>query len=342
MSTLLVRADASASIGTGHVMRCLALAQAWKDAGGDVVLASIDLPPALAARFELEGMSVVHLDVVRFSDDDVKATVRLADSHGATAIVLDGYGFGATMQTACRARDRSVLVLDDNCENAPFTADFVLNQNLHATEGAYTARAEHTSLLLGPRYALLRREFVSAVPSERTRGDLRRVLITLGGADFGGLTRTVVESIVGSDWRGHVDVALGPAADAALPPHAQVTYHRNVRDMVPLMQAADLAISAAGSTCWELARLGVPMLLVVVAENQRAIASSLLDAGVARVLEAAHGEVDQTVRNQLAEICKSEGTLGAQSRRAQTLVDGAGAPRIAALLARRPSDDRKS
>lgn len=330
---LVVRADADARLGTGHVMRGFALAQAWKARGGEVVLASAAVPEPVAERFRDEGMEVVALDVAPFSERDQHATSALADRRGACALVLDGYGFDATYQARCRAPERIVAILDDNLENAPFAADLVLNQNLHAAELDYGARADHAALLLGTSYALLRREFVAAAPRAAKRS-VHRILVTLGGADVTGATRAIVEDLTALATSYDIDVVLGPAAAAPPLAHPRVHVHRSVRDMVPLMHAADLAIAAAGSTCWELARMGVPMLLVVSADNQRRVARSLCDAGVALALAPEPGSgALHSLAAIVTPLLEDGERLVAMRARGLRLVDGQGAHRVAAALA---------
>ena len=158
--TLVVRADATVVMGTGHVMRCLALAQAWQDAGGSCVFAMAEPTPAVEERVAAEGIQVVRFrKTIPGSSQDAAQLVELARAQGAAWLVVDGYHFDAEYQRRLKDTELKLLWVDDNGESAHYYADLVLNQNAHARDGLYVHREPYTRLLLGPRYALLRREF---------------------------------------------------------------------------------------------------------------------------------------------------------------------------------------
>ncbi len=159
MGTLCVRADASVAMGTGHVMRCLALAQAWQDAGGDVVFAMAETGAAIQKRLQSEGLSIFPGESAPGSIEDAKEVVELARKQGARWIVVDGYQFGERYQRDLEQAGLKVLFVDDSGHATGYVADVVLNQNAHACAELYESRHAHTRLLLGPRHALLRREF---------------------------------------------------------------------------------------------------------------------------------------------------------------------------------------
>ncbi len=143
--TLLIRADANSAIGTGHVMRCLALAQAWQDAGGKVAFACTELPPFLSQRLETEGCKVSTIDVVPGTDRDLEETRRLAESIAPKWLVLDGYAFGPDFQLTLRDVKWRLLFIDDDGRHESYHADAILNQNAGAaavcTESEPTTRS---------------------------------------------------------------------------------------------------------------------------------------------------------------------------------------------------------
>src|SRR6516225_1000484 len=156
---LLFRTDANVSMGTGHVMRCLALAQAWQDAGGEVAFAMAEATPSIEARLRIARAQIVRLQVAAGSEDDAACTLDAARRHGAGWVVVDGYQFNSDYASSLQSGRLKVLQIDDNGEAGPPSADLVLNQHLHASEALYQSRAPQTRLLLGTRYVLLRREF---------------------------------------------------------------------------------------------------------------------------------------------------------------------------------------
>ncbi len=337
---LLIRADASASIGSGHVMRCLALAQAWQARGGAVTVVVRELPQALRQRLQDEEIPVRSLAGRSDSPADAEETCRLAADVGAGWIVADGYQFGTDFQRAVQQLGWHLMVLDDYGHAGFYCADLILNQNIDARESLYAQRDPRTQLLLGTKFVLLRREFTSLTPSRVTVDEsANRVLITLGGADPEGVTRHVlraldgisagldVVAVVGSSNRFGVEIE----AIAAGSSH-QVRIVHNVGDMTELMRWADVAISAGGTTCWELAYLGVPNLIVVLADNQRGIAAGLHENRVSISL-GWHADLCSTLMAAVVEeligdpVRRREMTL-----RGQALVDGGGANRVCRVL----------
>jgi len=145
---LVIRADGSTLIGSGHIMRCLALAQAWQDAGGGVLFLMGTGVPILEERLKSEGMDTAHLRAHAGSTDDAVETANLAQEVGATWVVLDGYHFDAVYQRTIKDSGVRLLFIDDNGHADHYYADIVVNQNIHAHAGLYTNREPYTQLLL--------------------------------------------------------------------------------------------------------------------------------------------------------------------------------------------------
>src|SRR5579862_2845260 len=159
---LLIRADANSVIGTGHVMRCLALAQAWQDAGGTVAFACADLPEALVQRLWTERCELHRFESARESSReacDIQETLRIANQVRPQWLVLDGYDFGPSYQLAVRDSRWRLLFVDDDWRHERYHADVLLNQNAGASPALYASRKTAARLLLGCRYVMLRREF---------------------------------------------------------------------------------------------------------------------------------------------------------------------------------------
>ena len=117
--TLVIRADASTQMGVGHIMRCLALAQTWQDAGGEVLFVLVSSVPTLESRLKAEGLEVVHLASVAGSADEVRQTLALANNRGAAWVVADGYQFGAQYQRAIKQAGLHLLFVDDYGHASP-------------------------------------------------------------------------------------------------------------------------------------------------------------------------------------------------------------------------------
>ncbi|MGH8864998.1 MAG: UDP-2,4-diacetamido-2,4,6-trideoxy-beta-L-altropyranose hydrolase, partial [Burkholderiales bacterium] len=214
--TLCIRADAGELQGIGHVMRCLALAQAWQDRGGMVLFITATKTPALLDRLASEGCKLQLLKAVPASVDDAAETSALAVKAGAAWIVVDGYQFNADYLRALKADSRTLFVVDDFACGGLADADLVLNQNLRA-ETAMDAGLVDRNQMLGSRFALLRREFRSpGTPARAGSAEspqrASRIVVTFGGSDPGNVTGRVLELLAGfRDWRLQITVLVGPA-----------------------------------------------------------------------------------------------------------------------------------
>lgn len=343
IGALLIRADANASIGVGHLMRCLALAQAWQAHGGRVIVAAASIPESLRRRLDEEGMAVHPIHAVPGSDDDRLQTVETARE--AVWTVVDGYGFSASFVSGLRQAGLPVLLIDDEGRLDYYDADIVLNQNLHAGPALYQRRVSHTRLLLGSRYTMLRQEFRRYRQPRCPVGDRGlRVLVTLGGADLANATPAVLQALREAQLpQVTVTVLVGPAMKnrqaidavaAACPFPVDVRIHAD--RVVEHMISADVAIAAAGSTAWELAYLGVPSLLLVTAANQAPVAEALHTAGAAVNLGDVATRPFATLVGRLRALADDPVARAAMAGRAQALIDGFGVQRVRAAMVAAP------
>lgn len=338
---MLLRADAGVRIGSGHVMRCVALAQAWRDAGRQAVFVTATPSSALEALVRTERMDVRCLSAVPGSDEDIAQTLEIARAHGASRAAVDGYHFGAEYQRALRGSGLRVLAMDDDGHAGHYYAAWVLNQNRHAQEPLYAKREPSTQLLLGTRYVLLRREWTRWRGWHRETPEVaRRILVTLGGGDPENVTLKVVHALRHSEPDGvEVEVVLGThnpngaeVRRALQGSRVPVRLRCGATAMDELMAWADLAVSAGGSTCWELAFMGVPSVAIMLAENQRPIVEALDAEGAAVSLgwhaQCSPGDIASAVRRLSTDSVRR----AAMSRRGQALVDGEGAGRVVRAL----------
>lgn len=348
-ASLLIRADASVAMGTGHVMRCLALAQAWQDEGGSCVFVMAESTPAIEARLSRESILVERLFVEAASAEDAQRIAQIAQRNESRWVVIDGYHFGSCYQAAVKrsAGNSKLLFLDDNGHAEHYYADFVLNQNAHANEDFYFNREPYTRLLLGPRYALLRREFQAWAEwkrSIRPVGD--RILIVAGGSDPHDLTRQIIEALEDvREFRMEIIVVVGGSnphltaiEDAAAGSRHGIQLCADAEDMPALMAWADLAVSAAGTVCWEFCALALPALVIPIVSNQIAAANSLEHLGAARLFAAGAKLSSPELARAVVNLINSPGERSSLSQRARRLVDTGGAARVAAMLRNGTSD----
>jgi len=335
---LLVRADASEAIGIGHVMRCLALTKAWQGTGGQVYYLMAESIPVLEERLALEGVTIKKISAAPGSVSDAEQTVAEARRLSAAWVVADGYRFEADYIRKLKAVGPRVLFLDDDGRFDFYAADVVLNQNISANAAMYDRRESFTRLLLGSEYVLLRPEFLVELRNREYPATARKVLVTMGGSDSENLTRKVLLALLRLETNIEVRIVTG----SGNPWHEELQILADRRagfqlesspaNMAPLMRWADIAISGAGSTCWELAYLGLPAIVIALSRDQREIASALAQNQVAVSLGWHANLTEERISDTLNGLLDDQERRRAMSERGLKLVDGRGAKRVVAFL----------
>jgi UDP-2,4-diacetamido-2,4,6-trideoxy-beta-L-altropyranose hydrolase len=347
-ATLLVRADANVAMGTGHVMRCLALAQAWQDSGGKAVFAMNGPLPSMRDRLLSEGMEVASVEALAGSREDAGRVAELARHRGAAWVVVDGYHFDADYQRELKAAGLQVLFVDDNGHASHYAADLILNQNVYADESLYSKREPYTRFLLGSRYVLLRREFRAWQGWKRVIPPVgRKVLVSMGGSDSGNVTAAVIPALQSVPIDGLEVTVVAGAGNPHLESLEAVVRScsggfRLVKDAVnmpELMAWADVMLAAAGTICWEICAMGLPSLLVVTAANQRRAADRLAALGAACTLDPKAETIATAAGPILLNLLVSQNFRQSLSSKARELVDLAGAARVVSVLRRLSEPD---
>ena len=359
------RTDASLDIGTGHVMRCLTLADALRALGAHCcfvcrahpghlleVIAGRGhethaLPAAEAEGFERGGEAdpwTAHAEWLG-SDmaTDAEQTMAVLNDHLVDWLVVDHYAIEARWEQRLRKYCRRLLVIDDLADRL-HDCDLLLDQNLGRRFSDYANRvAPGCKVLVGSMHALLRPEFEALRASSLARRDTPRLghlLVAMGGVDKGNATGRTLKALqtcaMPHDTR--ITVVLGPHAPwvdqvrqqaMSLPWACQVLV--NVHGMAALMADSDLAVGAAGTTAWERCCLGLPTLTVVLADNQRNGAAALQQAGAVRLL-AEGAEFGADLCAAIAD-CSQPDTLRRMQLACSLITDGAGAARVANVMA---------
>lgn len=336
---LLIRADAGPQIGIGHLMRCLALAQQWLVSGGEAIFLSHCEGPALRQLIESAGISFLPVAQPYPDTADSQTMLSALERIAPDWVVLDGYQFDTAYQRDIRRAGARLLVVDDMAHLPFYYADLLLNQNINADQLTYHIESDAT-LLAGSRYALLRPEFLAwrnwkrEIPKKACK-----LLVAMGGSDRDNVTLKVIEALLQlKDPSIAVRIVVGPAN-----PHLQVLRDTiggstglqlltSVTDMPTLMAWADLAISAGGSTCWELAFMGLPSLVVVLADNQRGIAETLEASGIAANLGEAMPLSASEIGHAITGLINSRAKRTEMSELGRQLIDGRGAERAVAAI----------
>jgi UDP-2,4-diacetamido-2,4,6-trideoxy-beta-L-altropyranose hydrolase len=331
---LLIRADASADMGTGHVMRCLALAQGWIDRGGRVEFALARGAQELGPRLEAEGVAAYRIAGESGGVDDATQTAALAAKLEAQWVAVDGYQFDASYQCALKRAGMRVLFLDDAGHGTPYSADIVLNQNLHAEATLYQEHGPDTRLLLGTRFALLRREFQAwqnwRRPIPKTA---HRLLVTLGGSDPTKTTPrllAVLERMQRRELEALVIAGIANPLSGELRALAArlgdwLRIEPSVPDMPGALAWADIAVSAAGGTCWEMLFMQLPGLLVATTPSAQSVFDSLTERGL---FHALHLEGSEPAEERLRDLLDDAEERARMSELGRQTVDGHGVEHV--------------
>ncbi|HJN60424.1 MAG TPA: UDP-2,4-diacetamido-2,4,6-trideoxy-beta-L-altropyranose hydrolase [Alphaproteobacteria bacterium] len=330
------RADAGSVIGWGHVMRCAALAQALRGAGWRCAWATAADTAAMTARLAARFDEVVALA----ADRDEPTQMRARWPRGCRLLVIDHYERDAGYASTCRGWADSILAIDD-LGGREHDCDLLLDAAPGRTEGDYRGRVPYHALcLLGPAYAMLMPDFAAArhhVLPRRYAGGARRILLGLGATNPRGMLDKVLDAIEQASVRLAPDLVLArntPDGErlTARVARAGGQVHVDVENMAELMAASDIAVGAGGISAWERCSLGLPTLLLVIADNQRANAEALAAAGAAQIVEPETGALVGAI-NALAG---DGAALERMSRAASRLADGLGAIRVGQAVAEMP------
>ncbi|MDD1752006.1 MAG: UDP-2,4-diacetamido-2,4,6-trideoxy-beta-L-altropyranose hydrolase [Methanotrichaceae archaeon] len=313
----------------------MALAQAWKKGQRDIVFLMAMEAKDIELRLESEGITVLHLNVEPGSIEDANRVSELAVKLKAAFVVLDGYSFGSKYQEIIKGAGLRLLFIDDYGHAGQYCADLVLNQNAYASDSYYKNRDPGTRLLLGSSYTLLRKEFW---PWRDWRRDLpckaQKIIVTMGGSDQDNVTLKVIEALKRLESVESIIVVGGgnrhcqELESASEGSESPMELLKNVADMPKLMAWADLALCSGGTTCWELAYMGLPSLTIVLSANQFRVAEFLDQAGISVNL-GWHEELSTSaISSAVLRLLIDKETRDYMAIRGRRLVDGIGVKRV--------------
>ena len=279
----VLRADASRSIGVGHVMRSISLGEALLVEGFGVELVSFELAPSLQSLAATCGVEVVALSCAPRSSEDAQFVLQ----RNANLVVVDGYEFSREFFSVLEESGTPFAVVDDNAETNAQSPSAVINQNPHASASMYAHLEGEPKMLLGLQYAMVRKEVreVAAMNLPSREGE---VFVAMGGADFLGLTAPIVDALAESGLQ--IRVAVGHANSQRAHIQKLADQLGNVtlieqQDYVSSLASAHVAVLAAGSSLWEACAVGTPSIGLVVADNQFASANEAKKLGFTRVVD---------------------------------------------------------
>lgn len=354
---IVIRVDASLQIGTGHVMRCLTLAEALKKKGASVEFICRKHEGNLIERIQSQGFLVNALPKISKSSDfecgtlyhsawlgvtqleDVGQCRSVLDKVQPDWLIVDHYAIDQAWQSELKGTFRKLMVIDDLTDRH-HQCDLLLDQTYGRQEEDYQGLVpEYCKMLLGSQYALLRPEFAlwrEYSLQRRARPQLQNLLITMGGIDSDNITGQVLHALATCELPKvlEITVVMGATAPhlavikaqaAAMPYKTKVKV--DINNMAEIMANADLAIGAAGATTWERCCLGLPSATVVLAKNQNDIAKVLAELNVILIIEKQNLQTDIKALQ-----CLTDKTLIILSQKSSSLVDGKGADRVIKLI----------
>jgi UDP-2,4-diacetamido-2,4,6-trideoxy-beta-L-altropyranose hydrolase len=338
---LFLRVDSNYNTGNGHFMRCLALAQIWKTKYGKVTFISSCESELLRNWVTDEGFGLITVERIFPDPSDLEKTLSTINNLYANNswVVLDGYQFNTDYQQGIKNNGNPLLVIDDIAHLDHYVADLILNQNLNAEELSYSCGAR-TKLLLGTDFVLLRDEFYDSQNIVKSISNVaNKILVTLGTNDHFNITLKILEAIdqiniesleiivvIGSGYK-HLNSLQNIVNN-----NHNIRLLENVSNMPELMVWSDFAFSAGGSTCWELAFLGVPIIIIELAENQKYIAKELDNNNIAINL-GWHREVTyKQIKNTIKVIVSSKEKRKSMGLYGLDLIDGRGRFKVSATM----------
>ncbi len=358
---VIFRTDSSAQIGTGHVMRCLTLAEALRNNGAKCEFICRTHLGNLIDQIRQRGYEVISLSMDpdklpdNFAADEVGAnydswlgTDWATDAYQTKFVItnmevdwliVDHYSIDVRWEKELRSSCRKLMVIDD-LVNRKHDCDILLDQNLGKKAINYKGIVPNNcNILCGPSYAMLRSEFTilrNYSLRRRAAPQLKHLLISMGGIDSNNATGQILQSLIGCFFPkdNKITIVMGSRAPwleqvlilaAKMPWPTEVKI--DVQNMAELMANSDLAIGAAGSTSWERCCLGLPALIGVLANNQEPIADALNLAGAAMKFK------DPTkINTMIKELTHDLTMLANMSARAAEITDGLGVKRVAAQI----------
>ena len=357
---IVFRVDASTRMGIGHFMRCLTLAEVLRERGVQARFICREHTGNLIALLRQKAIPVTALPAPAINDtsgedyaawlgvtqaEDAEQTIEALNGERPDWLAVDHYGLDVEWEQRLRPHASKLMVIDD-LANRYHDCDVLLDQN-YATEGErrYLGLVpDACKLLVGPRYALLRPEYAAYRKTLRVRdGKVRRVLVFFGGSDPQNMTGLVLETLSRAELRNlDVDVVVGAnnphreTLEKQVRERPQTTIYGSRPHLADLMAQADLAIGAGGATTWERMCLGLPTVVISIAENQQPVSESLTEAQLIHYAGHFSGIKTDQLTQLLKQHCYDAENLTELSTQNQLQVDGLGTLRLMEVLC--PSD----
>jgi len=354
------RVDSSAEIGTGHLSRCLTLAEKIVNAGHYVLFICRHAPRNSLEIIEKAGCRILTLDtlvgVAAENDlphsswlgvdqsEDAKQCIEALGSKNIKLdwLIIDHYALDYRWEAKLAPHTQNICVIDDLADRE-HCCDLLVDQNFYSNPNSRYATLvpKHCTLLLGPRYAMLRDQFKNLKSSiNRRDGSIERIVVFFGGSDVNNFTGKIV-SALGSLSQGQfsVDVIIGDLHPDKNMIREQCerfgfVLHVQTSCIEVIFETSDLCIGGGGVSTWERCCLGLPTLIVAIAMNQIQIAKDLHSENACIYLGESLSVTEEMVKAKLSELFSDPAYVRRISKNSYDLVDGCGADRVLSILSK--------
>ena len=336
----LFRLDVSPQVGTGHLRRCQTLAAELKRKGAEVFFLFRVQGMDLSSYLGPSSTKWAACDWSVTPEEDAAEVVWYARQYRADVVIVDHYRADPSYQELLL--DGGIRWLQfDGISNGPILADWVLNMSPTARDTLYepSRRCHETRFLLGPRYALLREEFRLRPPLEKKFKTVRTILLTFGGGNDCGATIFCLEALrpLGRDIERIVLLSgANPRREEiqqwVRDEGAGIRLIMNATETASIMESADLAVMAGGMTVFETAALGIPAVILPIADNQKMIADAWQQSGYAVNLGTFQNLSEEVLQRGVSALMKDPELRCSMSMAGRSMVDGMGAGRVARAL----------
>lgn len=324
------RADGSSTIGLGHIMRCLCLAEALKKEGFNSFFISKNYGETVLTLIRSKGFELEALPAELSLAEDLCRTLKTVKEKKADAVIVDSYSMDETYLKKMKQPGTYLISIDDKAK-VKLPSDLVINCNLGVSFADYP-NLDKSRILLGPSYAILRSEFKETRTVRSFEEKAKKVLISFGGSNTSDLVKRIIQILLQVPELQITAIGL-ESLDGI--DQSRVEIKKNTGNMAELMADADLGILSAGTIAWEAACMGLPAILIQIADNQQKNAEELDKLGISVNAGPAKSLNDSKLREHFQKLLNSRFEREKRSASGQKLVDGAGAARIVSEIKKR-------
>ena len=321
------RADGTSQIGTGHIMRSIALSEELKNRGHSCFFLSKIDSEELINRVK-QTSSFQKMETEATTKEDLDILLKFSKENNVDWIITDHYGINSDYVKILKENKFKVLSVDDTAQ-IHYYSDIVLNQNIGAEQLAFSAE-KYTKFLLGPKYTMIRDELLRR-DEKIENNKVKKILVTLGGTDNDNFTLKILKLLESVDKNAEILVVLGPfnlfydairgyIKETGL----KIKLIKSPENMAEVYLESDIAISAGGSSCYELAYFGIPNIIITIADNQLYIANELDKQKVSIYLGKKSEIKAEQLEDKIKELINNHSLRKNMSRNGKKLVDGKG------------------